>query len=316
VRIQEQLTIDQVTPEMLNFYRAISVDDLIIRAPLEAWDDGAQVDRWQAMQDLAGKHGLFVNALATRLWDEILLGKPERDRRIDSWCAILETLGGAGVPVAGYDFFPRFFRTESEPPGRGGARYSTFDYGKLGDDAPDVAPPVLTEAAMWENLWYFLERTIPVAEEHGVKMALHPDDPPIPEPLGGIPRIVSSLDHYRRIFGRVPSDANAMIFCQGCVAEMGTDVCAAIREMGGQGRIAYVHFRNIRGNPPHRFQEVFVDEGDQDMLRAMQAYKEAGFNGPYMMDHTPQFPNREDSFRAGKAYAIGYIRAMIQAVYR
>ena len=86
--------------------------------------------------------------------------------------------------------------------------------------------------------------------------------------------------------------------------------------MAGKGRIAYVHFRNIRGNPPDQFQEVFVDEGDQDMVQAMRTYKEAGFNGPYMMDHSPQFPEKEDSFRAGKAYAIGYIRALIQTVYR
>jgi mannonate dehydratase len=316
VHIQEQLTIEQMTPDMLNFYRAIGVDYVIVRASPGEWDDGPQVARWKAMQDLAGEHGLFVNALATRLWDEVLLGQPGRDARIDSWCAMLETLGAAGVPVAGYDFFPRFFRTESKPLGRGETRYSTFDYADLGEDDPETAKPVIGEDAMWENLWYFLERTIPVAEQHNVKMALHPDDPPIPMPLGGIPRIVSSLDHYNRIFNRVSSPANVMIFCQGCVAEMGGDVCAAIREMAGKKRIAYVHFRNIRGNPPDQFQEVFVDEGDQDMLLAMHAYKEAGFNGPYMMDHSPQFPDKDDSFKAGKAYAIGYIRAMIQAVYR
>ena len=315
MHIQEQLSIDQMTPEMLSFYRAIGVDYVIVRAPLEAWEEGAQVGRWREMQDLAKEHGLFVNALATRLWDEILLGKPERDRRIESWCAVLETLGGAGVPVAGYDFFPRFFRTESKPLGRGGSSYSTFDYDKLGQDSPDSAEAVLSEEAMWENLWYFLEQTVPVAEAHGVKMALHPDDPPIPEPLGGIPRVVSSLEHYRRIFDRVSSASNLMIFCQGCVAEMGTDVCAAIREMAGQERIAYVHFRNIRGTPK-RFQEVFVDEGDQDMVEAMRAYKEAGFSGPFMMDHTPRFANEEATHWAGKAYAIGYIRALIQTVYR
>jgi mannonate dehydratase len=168
---------------------------------------------------------------------------------------------------------------------------------------------------MWENHEYFLERVILVAEEAGVKMALHPDDPPIPEPLGGVARIVSTLAQFKRSFGLAPSDSHVMLFCQGCVAEMGEDVPAAIREMGSLGKIAYVHFRNIRG-APKKFQEVFVDEGDQDMYEAMRAYKEVGFEGPFMMDHTPGFPKEASTFPAGKAFAVGYIRAMIQAVYR
>ena len=113
----------------------------------------------------------------------------------------------------------------------------------------------------------------------------------------------------------VPSRANAMLFCQGCVAEMGVDVCEAIRDIGGRGKIVYVHFRNIRGTPK-RFQEVFLDEGDVDMVRAMETYKAVGFEGPFMMDHTPRFPQEEVGWWAGRAYAVGYIRATIQAVYR
>jgi mannonate dehydratase len=113
----------------------------------------------------------------------------------------------------------------------------------------------------------------------------------------------------------VPSPYNAMLFCQGCVAEMGEDVPAAIRRIGSQGKIVYVHFRNIRGTPK-KFQEVFIDEGDVDMLAAMQAYKEVGFEGPFMMDHTPRFPNAESTWWAGRAFAVGYMRALIQTVYR
>src|SRR5262249_5761748 len=163
-----------------------------------------------------------------------------------------------------------------------------------------------------ENLLYFLRRVIPVAEACSVRMALHPDDPPIPEPMGGAARIVSTLDDYQRIFDAVPSDANAMLFCQGCVAEMGEDVCQAIRRIGAQKKIVYVHFRNIRGTP-RSFQEVFLDEGDVDMVRAMQTYREVGFQGPFMMDHTPHLPQEKAAW-AGRAYAAGYIRALIQAV--
>src|SRR5262249_55666695 len=154
-------------------------------------------------------------------------------------------------------------------PGRGGARYSTFDYEGWARCPGPHPQKRISEAALRENLLYFLKRVIPVAEECGVRMALHPDDPPIPEPMGGAARIVSTLDQYQQIFDAVPSDANAMLFCQGCVAEMGEDVCGAIRRIGSQNKILYVHFRNIRGTP-RCFQEVFLDEGDVDMVRAMQ----------------------------------------------
>ena len=178
----------------------------------------------------------------------------------------------------------------------------------------DVPDKYISEEKLLENLKYFLERIVPVAEEAGVQLAMHPDDPPIPEPLGGAARILSSLDHFERMFDMVSRDANAMLFCQGCVAEMGEDVPSAIRRIGTQNKIAYVHFRNIRGTPKS-FQEVFVDEGDVDMHQAMQTYKEIGFDGPFMMDHTPCLP-QENAQWAGRAFAVGYIRSMIQAVYR
>ena len=105
-----------------------------------------------------------------------------------------------------------------------------------------------------------------------------------------------------------------MLFCQGCVAEMGTDVIEAIRTVGGLDRIVFVHFRNIRGTP-HDFQEVFIDEGDVDMVQAVQTYHEVGYDGPVMLDHTPGIPGDEKA-RAGHAFANGYIRALIQATYR
>ena len=100
----------------------------------------------------------------------------------------------------------------------------------------------------------------------------------------------------------------------GCVTEMGADVFGAISRIGALGKIAYVHFRNVRGTPSS-FQEVFVDEGQVDMYRAMSTYKEVGFEGPFMMDHTPEIPLDREG-REGHAFAVGYIRAMIQAVYR
>ena len=168
---------------------------------------------------------------------------------------------------------------------------------------------------MWERMEAFLVAAVPAAEKAGVRLALHPDDPPIPEPLAGVAQICSTLEQFRRIFFDIaPSPANCMLFCQGCMTELlGPEkVYGAIAEMASQGKIGWVHFRNVRGQLP-RFTEVFLDEGEVDMRRAMEVYRDNGFDGPYMMDHTPSFPHGYGAY--GKAYAIGYIRALIQTVY-
>ena len=315
--IQEQLPWDQINDDTLSFFKAIGVDYLTVNAiPHDVREGTDRTELWRDVKTMAESHGLKLTNLAATGWDEISLALDDRDEKIEAWRQLLRSMGEVGIPTLGYNFKPAGnFRTESVPPGRGGARYSTFDYEKMMEDPPYYPDKAISEEKILENIRYFLERVIPVAEENGVRMALHPDDPPIPEPLAGAARIVSTLEQYHHIFDMVPSSSNAMLFCQGCVAEMGENVCDAIRDIGGREKIVYVHFRNIRGGP-RKFQEVFVDEGDQDMYEAMQTYKEVGFEGPFMMDHTPGFPNTDSTFWAGRAFAVGYMRALIQAVYR
>ena len=318
--IQDQLNHADVNDENLAFYRAIGVDYLTINPPaFAAGIQGSLVSRHEmaqyltSMRKLAEAHGLKLTNIALTGPDEITLARPEREDKINQWIDVLRAMGDAGVPTLGYNFKPiGNFRTPSAT-GRGGAKYSTFDYDEWNRTKGEWPDKQIDEASMWANMEYFLQHIVPVAEDCGVRLALHPDDPPIPEAMGGAMRIVSSLDQYERIFGMVPSAANAMLFCQGCVTEMGVDVYDAIRRIGSQGKIVYVHFRNVKGSG-HYFEEVFIDEGDVDMLKAMQTYKEVGFEGPFMMDHTPQIPGDEGG-RAGHALATGFMRAMIQATY-
>jgi mannonate dehydratase len=312
--IQEQLAWDQVDDETLSYFKAIGVDYLTIYPTPESLSDGKdRLQDWLRYRDRAESSGLVLRNVATKGWDALTLGLDDRDQKIDAWCMLLRNLGEAGIPTLGYNFKPiGNFRTKSDI-GRGGVRYSTFDYDELMKTRHDVPEKAIEESRLWENMVLFLERVLPVAESCGVVMALHPDDPPIPELLGGAARIVSTLDHYHRIFGAVESDSNAMLFCQGCVSEMGVDVFDAIEDIGGRGKICYVHFRDIQGSPK-RFREVFVDEGQTDMRKAMETYKSVGFDGPFMMDHTPSFPQEKAAW-VGRAYAVGYMRAMIQTVY-
>ena len=313
--IQEQLSWNAIDDDHLSFFKTIGVDYVTMNPPPPGLKDGQdRTDFWSKMCDRVESHGMKLNNVGMNCWDEITLALPDQDKKIKAWCTMIRNLGAAGIPTLGYNFKPiGNFRTPATV-GRGGARYSTFDYEEFMKDPADVPEKYISEEELLENLQYFLERIVPVAEEAGVTLAIHPDDPPIPEPLGGAARILSTLDHFERTFNMVSSDANAMLFCQGCVCEMGEDVPSAIRRIGSQNKIAYVHFRNIRGTPKN-FQEVFVDEGDVDMYEAMRTYQDIGFEGPFMMDHTPAFPQANAQW-AGKAFAVGYIRAMIQAVYR
>ena len=316
MKIQEQLPHTRLDDETLSFYKSLGVDDITVQPAPEMRDGVDRTDYWRAARRLVESHGMQLTNVAATGWDELSLGTPDRDQKIEAWRTMLRSLGAAGIPTLGYNFKPAGnFRTESVPPGRGGASYSTFDYDVLMQHPPHYPDKAISEARMWEHLQYFLEKVIPVAEECGVRMALHPNDPPIPEPLGGAAPITATLDQFERIFALVPSHYNAMLFCQGCVAEMGEHVPTAIRRIGSQGKIVYVHFRNIRGTPK-KFQEVFIDEGDVDMVEAMRTYKEVGFEGPFMMDHTPRFAAADATAWAGRAFAVGYMRALIQAVYR
>ncbi|MEE2659157.1 MAG: mannonate dehydratase [Candidatus Latescibacterota bacterium] len=312
--VQHHLSLDGLTDVNLDTLRAIGVDYIAIMHPPPPRGVDDQTEMWRGACSKVDAHGMKLYNVGLRPEPDIIHGRAGQERGIEGWCTMIRSLGAAGIPTLAYNFRGiGNFRTEATV-GRGGARYSTFDYDEFTQNPQDHPDLQISEERLRENLHTFLERIVPVAEESEVLLTVHPDDPPIPEPLGGAARVLSTLEDFERVFQLVPSGANAMLFCQGCVAEMGHDVPAAIRRIGGQGKIGTVHFRNIRGGFKN-FQEVFVDEGDMDMFVAMQTYREVGFEGPFMLDHTPGFPNDSTQW-AGTAYAIGYIRAMIQAVLR
>lgn len=310
--------------DLLQFYKAIGVDciHLELRSGVstigslgERLSNGEDcTEEFEQARELIESHGMKLNNVFMSCPREIPLGAPDADDKIDAWARMLESLGRAGIPYLGWNFKPMGnFRTESDI-GRGGVKYSTFDYPEFMQNRPPLHEPQVSEAEMWARMERFLHAVIPVAEKAGVRMALHPDDPPVPEPLGGVAQICSTPEQFRRIFSTVPSDNHRMLFCQGCMTEaLGSGVYDFIAEMARNDKIGWVHFRNVRGRLP-RFAEVFLDEGDIDMRRAMEIYRDNGFNGPYMMDHTPTFPSGNSQW-LGKAYANGYIRSLIQTVY-
>ncbi len=250
-------------------------------------------------------------------WPSILTGTPERDREIERVCQYIKAAGKAGIPIMEWCTAPVVLRNPGWTSGRGGIRYVHFDYDKMEDAPPYPAGPISAEQA-WERIEYFLKRVIPVAEEYKVKMACHPNDVPIPpgKAYRGIAFVRNNIDGLKRFIDLYPSPYHGLSFCQGCVSEFSTNpeqVYEAIRYFGSRKKIFWVHFRNLRGGFL-KFEEVFPDEGDIDMAKAMRIYKEVGYDGVLVPDHVPGSDLDTPWRHRAHAFCIGYIKALIQAV--
>lgn len=250
----------------------------------------------------------------TQYWHARLGDNPRRDPEIANVCETIKTCGGEGVPVVEWTWsIPDVFGRIPGPntAGRGGAQVSRFNYELIKDDRPEYAVDI-SAAEMWDNITYFLERIVPVAEEAGVLLALHHHDPPT-ETLAGEARILRDFAGMKRVVEIVPSPVNGLNICQGTVAEQpGADVLGIIRYFGEREKIHHCHFRNVKGSVPV-FDEAFIDDGDVDMYAAMKAYKEVGYQHCIMPDHVPAMSG-DPTGRASRAYAVGYIRALMHVV--
>jgi mannonate dehydratase len=262
-------------------------------------------------------------------WYDVLLDGPRKQEQLENLKTTIRNMGRAGIPVMGYNFsLAGVWGRVRGPYARGGAE----SVGYLEDQAPpqdpipngtvwntvydeDASPGAIapvTEQQFWQRLTVFLTELVPVAEEAGVRLAIHPDDPPLPT-LRQTPRLIYTPGRYQRLLDIVPSYHNALEFCQGTTAEMAEgDVYEAIDRYSKQGKIAYVHFRNVRGKVPN-YMETFVDEGDVDMIRALRIYHQNGFDGVIIPDHTPHM-SCAAPWHAGMAYALGWMKAAITMI--
>ncbi len=249
--------------------------------------------------------------------EKIKLGLPGRDEEIANYCAVIEALGKVGIPMCCYNFMAGigWYRTKVDVAERGGALASEFD-NQIAEKKGLTRWGKISEEKIWDNITYFLKRIIPVAEKAGVKMALHPDDPPI-SPLRGIGRILISAEAFRRVLRIVPSPVNGIAFCQANFKLMGEDIQALVREFGGQDKIFFVHFRDVKGTGK-RFRETFHDNGPTEMAEMLKLYHEVGFDGPIRPDHAPTLggeSNQSPGYAMqGKVFAIGYMKGIAQAL--
>jgi len=247
--------------------------------------------------------------------ERIKLGAPGRDEEIENYIAAIQALSQAGINMICYNFMAGlgWYRTKVDVPQRGGALTSEFDNRAAKEQGPTRWGEI-SEQKMWDNITYFLKAVIPVAEKANVKMALHPDDPPI-SPLRGIGRILINAANYRRVMNIVPSPINGVTFCQANFKAMGEDVEALAREWCRQKKVFFVHFRDIEGQG-ERFSETFHDNGPTDMARMLKVYHDNGFDGPIRPDHAPTMEGESNANPGyaivGKVLAIGYMKGLLE----
>ncbi len=284
--------------------------------------DEAPTQKWDFLELLQLRkrveaYGLRLEAIENvpiYFYEKCLLGLPGRDEEIENYQATIRHLGKAGIPILGYHWMAnRVWRTAKEDPSRGGSRVSSFDY-ELAKHSPPTFGREISEDEVWANYEYFIKAVLPVAEEASVVLALHPDDPPTPT-LGGVARIFRNLEGFRRAIEQIaPSPMHQLDFCMGTWAEMGLEeMFTGMRHFAEQGKISYVHFRNVRGAVP-KFEEAFIDDGDVDAAAAIRLLVDAGFEGILIDDHVPHMVGDTEWMHRGRAFACGYIKGLVAAI--
>jgi mannonate dehydratase len=288
----------------------------------------------KAMVNAAGLELEALENFAPSQWYDILLDGPRKREQYDGLKRVIRDLGRVGIPVMGYYFsvagvwgqemgphargeaLSVAFNAPPEPPrSRGTVWNMVYDAETFDPDNPANALPPVSDEEIRGRFQEFLNEMAPVAEEAGVRLALHPDDPPMPA-LRGAHRLSYSLARYENILQMHPSKANSLEMCLGTMAEMPGegDIYETVDRVSKAGRIGYIHFRNVKDKAPH-YREVFVDEGDTDMIRILGILHRNGYDGVLNPDHTPHMECAAP-WHAGMAFAMGYIKAAIMLLER
>ena len=312
----------QASDEDLQFLQQLDIPWAMVTV-----DDPAAhtADGYHRMQARLAPYGLQIYRVANHSVhnvEEITLNLPGRDAKIEEFLTFIRNLGAAGIHYNTYAHMGNGIWSTGRVMGRGGVEARTMDLERArGHWAGKVYEGKLThgreysEEELWDNYEYFIRRVAPVAEEAGVYIGIHPDDPPV-YPLGGVPRcIFGTFEGYMRALEMADSPNIGVCLCVGCWLEggeaMGADVIEAIHYFGGMGKLFKVHFRNVTNPLPEPWRETFIDDGYMDMHRVMQALREVEYDGAIIPDHIPGMVGGN---RPGLAYSIAYMRALVQAV--
>jgi mannonate dehydratase len=304
--------------DMLTYIVQLGAQDFLMNTASFPGDKQWEYEDLAAAVKKAEKHGLRLMALENvpiTFYDKVMRGEPGRDEQIAHMQNTIRNMGRAGIPIFGYHWaIDGVWRTSNTALARGGAKVTAFDYAEV-ENAPLTHGRPYSDEEIWANYTYYIQAILPVAEEAGVHLALHPDDPPVPQ-LAGVARIMRNFENFKRAMEIGNSPNHGLDFCVGSWSEMDPNVVLpAIRHFGSQGKIFYVHFRDVLGSVP-KFREAFINEGNLDMFEVMKTLKEVGFNGFLLDDHVPMMSNDSGWNNRSRSFALGQMSVMLDMVNR
>lgn len=258
-----------------------------------------------------------IENVPTHFYDHIMLNGPNKNMQIENMIQNIENMADVGIPIFGYNWMPSHVWRTNPRHIRGGAIATAFDY-ESAKNYPLTHDREYSEDEMWESLEEWIKIITPIAEKKNIRLGIHPCDPPV-EKLGGIPQLLRSFESYKRLIEIVDSPSNGIEFCQGTFSEMEDAKDGGIYEMidyfSSRKKILYVHFRNVSGTVP-KFNEEFINSGYIDMHKAMNIYLKNGFDSFFIDDHVPLTNNDTEWGHAGRAFANGYIQALIESTLK
>ena len=309
---------NEISEDLLAFIKQLGVDDFLMNTPKLPGDAQWEYEDLAAIKAKADAVNLRLMALENvpvSFYDRIMLGQEGREEQLQHMINTVRNMGKAGIPILGYHWMPNsVWRTPELATLRGGARATRFN---LAEHDPEQLTHgrVYTHEEMWANYCWYLERLLPVAEEANVRLALHPDDPPTSNTLGGIARICSSFDDFKRNMDTFDSAHHGLDFCMGCWSEMGghDNVIRAVEHFGRRDKIIYIHFRDVIGQVEN-FHETFIDCGQVDTFEVVKTLHSVGFKGFMITDHVPHVAGDTPWGHRSRAHCIGFMQALIQVV--
>ena len=287
----------------------------VIRLPEDENFDLTNASHWKTVHKRFTDFGItpvVIEPMPNSVHDHIKLGDDKRDQSIEKVIKMFPIMKELKIDTICFNWMTHigWLRTSTTYPERGGALVTEFN---MSDFKPSSAK--ITADELWKNYTYFISAVIPEAEKHGIKLALHPDDPPVAR-LGDVERIMISKESIRRAVREIlPSDNLGITMCQATYFIMGEDLESTIKEFAD--KIYLVHFRNTIGNPSH-FRETFHDNGNIDMAGLMKTYVKYGVNVPIRVDHVPTMAGEKSTLAGydalGRLFAIGYLKGILDGI--
>lgn len=329
-----------LSDERLRFAVQIGATGLQMNNPTLPGDERWEEKDVRALVEKTESYGLKFEAIEnvpTHFYHKAMTGVEGRDEQIENYKATIRAVARAGVPVLGYHFMPSsVWTTDRAALTRGGATARRFELAAVEAVAHDIEAmkkmmpttlgrqssmpvfgkdgPVISEAEMWDNYTYFIRAVLPTAEQEGIRLALHPDDPPVPM-LGGVARLFYKPDNFKKAYEIAGgSRAWALDLCLGCCSEMTggrQNVHEMIEYFAPRGAIAYIHFRDVKGSVPD-FTECFIGDGNYDPAEVIMQLQGLGWDGFLLDDHVPKMDGDSDWNHRGRAHAIGYMQGLVR----